>query len=118
MSLLKTTLVCCYTGSTVGVNIQQMPPISLTPIQTKSVVLECQHDDSTHYRMFWYIQKTSGELSLVAFSAGENDGKIEPPFDSSKYTITRTNMLESSLQIKDLEYTDSSTYFCATSVAQ
>lgn len=56
-------------------------------------------------------------MNMVAYSFGENMEEIEQPFKKSKYTLTRPKMLNSSLEIKDLESADSATYFCATSAA-
>lgn len=82
------------------------------------VTLDCQHDDTTHYYLYWYKQKTNGEMSLVAYSTNKGDEQIEKPFNNSKYKLTRPEMLKSSLEIKDLKSADSAIYFCATRYAQ
>lgn len=116
-SWLNFVSISFCTGSTFGVNIDQKPSISLMPI-TKSVTLECQHDDKSHYYLFWYKQNTNGDLGMIAYSVGEDNAKLEEPFNSSKYTFNRQKLLTSSLEIKDLESADTATYFCATSAAQ
>lgn len=55
---------------------------------------------------------------MIAYSVGEDNAKLETPFNSSKYTFTRQKLLTSSLEIKDLAFADSATYYCATSTAQ
>ena len=117
-NILKIVSVYCHSGSTLGVKVSQSPPISFMKRQTKPVTLYCQHDDNTHYNMFWYRQQTNGEMNLIAYSLGKDNVKIEEPFNSSKYTLTRPEVLKSSLEIKDLESGDSALYFCATSIAQ
>ena len=117
-NILKIVSVYCHSGSTLGVKVSQSPPISFMKRQTKSVTLNCQHDDNTHYNMFWYRQQTNREMNLIAYSLGKDNVKIEEPFNSSKYTLTRPEVLKSSLEIKDLESGDSALYFCATSIAQ
>ena len=57
-------------------------------------------------------------MNLIAYSLGKDNVKIEEPFKDSKYTLTRPEVLKSSLEIKDLESGDSALYFCATSIAQ
>ena len=54
-------------------------------------------------------------MNLIAYSLGKDNVKIEEPFNSSKYTLTRPEVLNSSLEIKGLESGDSVLYFCATS---
>ena len=115
---MKIVSVYCHTGSTFGVKVSQSPPILFMKIRTKSVTLNCQHDDSTHYNMFWYRQQTNRELKMIAYSSGKDNAQIEKPFEKSKYTLTRPEVLKSSLEIKDLESGDSALYFCATSIAQ
>ena len=57
-------------------------------------------------------------MNLIAYSSGKDNAQKEKPFDGSKYTLTRPEVLKSSLEIKDLESGDSALYFCATSIAQ
>lgn len=68
--------------------------------------------------MYWYRQRSQGELSLVAFSLGKDNAEILAPFTDTKYTLTRPQIKESSLDIKDLVEEDSGIYFCASSITQ
>jgi len=68
--------------------------------------------------MYWYRQRSQGELSLVAISLGKDTVEIVAPFTDTKYTMKRPEIKESTLEIKDLVDEDSGIYFCASSITQ
>ncbi|XP_076835195.1 M1-specific T cell receptor beta chain [Brachyhypopomus gauderio] len=54
--------------SSVGITVSQDPLLFLK-YRGDVVNMECKHDDKTYYYMYWYRQRTLGELDLVAMSA-------------------------------------------------
>uniref|UniRef100_A0A4W4EYR0 Ig-like domain-containing protein n=1 Tax=Electrophorus electricus TaxID=8005 RepID=A0A4W4EYR0_ELEEL len=81
------------------------------------VTLLCEHDNSDHYRMYWYRQiRDSVDLQLLSYSAGPKLVDIEPPFNKAeKYKVKRLEVKKATLQITKLETADTGSYFCATS---
>nr|XP_055027334.1 T cell receptor beta chain MC.7.G5-like [Misgurnus anguillicaudatus] len=103
----------CAAKSVTGLDITQTPAL-LSVSQGKETTLKCGHNDGSYYYMYWYIQRSSGELSLLAFSPGKDSVEIVSPFSASKYTMVRPDIKESTLKIVDLKE-DSGVYFCASS---
>ncbi|XP_047677585.1 M1-specific T cell receptor beta chain-like [Tachysurus fulvidraco] len=97
-----------------GVKISQNPT-ALLKKAGESVEIKCQHDDSTHYYMYWYRQRSLGEMDLITMSLGKDISQTVEPFNNSKYSMIRTEVMHTSLQLKKLEVDDSAVYFCASS---
>ncbi|XP_054913029.1 M1-specific T cell receptor beta chain-like [Poeciliopsis prolifica] len=99
-----------------AVNFQKLPSV-LVRGGDQSVTLRCDQDNSQNYYMFWYRHPAgSGKMELVAFSAGQDTASIEAPFNKTKYTMTRPEVLRTSLQIHSPEAADSAVYYCASSL--
>uniref|UniRef100_A0AAY4AED8 Ig-like domain-containing protein n=1 Tax=Denticeps clupeoides TaxID=299321 RepID=A0AAY4AED8_9TELE len=60
----------------------------------------CEHNDSTHFYMYWYKQGSKKDMQLLVFSSAPESEAIEPPFDKSKYSTQRPVVTKFSLQIK------------------
>lgn len=106
----------CFTDTSNGV-IRQEPKLVFAE-NSSVVTLKCEHDESDHYRLYWYKQtKYDVTLTLMVFSAGQNMVDNEQPFKTadSKYLATRPEVKRSTLQIKRIEAEDSALYYCATS---
>ncbi|KAG9336784.1 hypothetical protein JZ751_003132 [Albula glossodonta] len=108
MAFLFTTKICD------AVTVIQKQSDLLTRMGAASETLQCEHDEATHFTMFWYRQDSGGGLQLIAFSTGQDTVNLEPPFNESKYTMKRPEILKASLQIKNMEARDSAVYFCAS----
>ncbi|KPP74133.1 hypothetical protein Z043_106736 [Scleropages formosus] len=89
-----------------GVNVFQKIPVLFAQTGAESVTLNCEHDDSSYYYMFWY-KHNIGKMDLLAYSGSSGSATTEPPFSESKYKMIRLAVLNSSLEIKNLDPGDS-----------
>ena len=92
-----------------AVNVQQRPRHAALR-QAESVTLDCEHDDSNFYYMFWYRQ-TGSQMRMLASSMGKNVSTVEA---GPRYAMSRPNLTYSSLEIRQLEGQDSAVYLCAS----
>uniref|UniRef100_A0A096M447 Ig-like domain-containing protein n=1 Tax=Poecilia formosa TaxID=48698 RepID=A0A096M447_POEFO len=116
--LIKILMPSATGFSLSAVNFQQLPSV-FVKVGDQSVTLWCDQDNNQNYYMFWYRHPAdSGKMELVAYSVGKDAAAIEAPFSKTKYTLTRPEVLRTSLQIHSPEAADSAVYYCASSLAQ
>ncbi|MCJ8736641.1 hypothetical protein PDJAM_G00014870 [Pangasius djambal] len=97
-----------------GVSIIQNPTL-LIKKGGDSVEIGCQYDDNTHYYMYWYRQRSLGEMDMITMSVGKDIAQTVEPFNKSKYSMIRPEVQHTTLQLKGLEVNDSAVYFCTSS---
>lgn len=87
-----------HTESLHGVNITQNPTL-LFKKGCESVEIECQHEDVTHYYMYWYRQRSLGEMDMINISLGKDMSQTVKPFNESKHSMIHTEFVHTTLQI-------------------
>lgn len=107
-----------FTDSCGGVTVKQSPVLSVCREGDVSVTLQCYHDDSSYYYMFWYRQRDNN-MKMLTYSLGQGVWEIEPPFEKDvHYTMSRPELTRSTLEIKNLAVGDGAVYYCASSTAR
>ncbi|XP_058871341.1 M1-specific T cell receptor beta chain-like [Acipenser ruthenus] len=104
------TVLLSITSFSQAVTVTQTPEILLSSKRT-NVTINCKHDQSTHYQIYWYRQVRDGGLTLIGYSTGANHKEIEKGFES-KFGIIRPDTYHSSLEITSLTSEDTAVYFC------
>ncbi|MGH0141953.1 UNVERIFIED_CONTAM: hypothetical protein FKN15_074689, partial [Acipenser sinensis] len=97
-----------------GVTVTQTPKILLSSKRT-NVTIKCEHDQSSHFQIYWYRQVRDGGLTLIGYSPGATRKELEKGFES-KFDIIRPDTYHSSLEITSLTSEDTVVYFCASRV--
>lgn len=54
-------------------------------------------------------------MDMITMSSGKDTAQTVEPYNDSKYSMIRTEVKHSTLQLKALEANDSAVYFCASS---
>ncbi|MBN3278136.1 TVB79 protein, partial [Polyodon spathula] len=109
-----TAVYFCASSFSQGVTVTQTPEILLSS-KRKNVTINCKHDQSSHYQIYWYRQARDRGLTFIGYSPGANRKELEKGFES-KFDITRPDIYHSSLEIESLTFEDTAVYFCASSI--
>ncbi|KAJ8401111.1 hypothetical protein AAFF_G00386930 [Aldrovandia affinis] len=106
-------LYFCASSFTNGIKFEQTPVRIAQP--GHRVEVECSHDDSSYYYMYWYEQREdSTALRLIGFGYSTGEPTYEPPF-TSRFQLKRESVQKGSLTISNVTEADSALYFCASS---
>ncbi|KAK1153668.1 immunoglobulin lambda-1 light chain-like, partial [Acipenser oxyrinchus oxyrinchus] len=92
--------------------VTQWPPVAVVRLR-QSVEMNCNQSAANNY-MYWYRQQHSSELQLVFYSLyGSDPEKGENITD--RFTVSRTQVERTALNIKNAEAADTGVYYCAAS---
>uniref|UniRef100_A0A4W4EHK1 Ig-like domain-containing protein n=1 Tax=Electrophorus electricus TaxID=8005 RepID=A0A4W4EHK1_ELEEL len=83
----------------------------------KSTTINCSHTKGVDYnQMYWYRQHQGETLKLIVFTATYiTKPEFGNEFNESKFLASKMVPESGSLTVKNLDFTDSTMYFCATS---
>uniref|UniRef100_A0A1B8XZN5 Ig-like domain-containing protein n=1 Tax=Xenopus tropicalis TaxID=8364 RepID=A0A1B8XZN5_XENTR len=79
-----------------------------------SVLIPCHQSASDYFNMFWYQQKPGQGLTLMVWSTGAKDGKMEGEY-GARWHLERNDTHNSELNVTGAEPDDAAQYFCAAS---
>uniref|UniRef100_A0A8C4RTS2 Ig-like domain-containing protein n=1 Tax=Erpetoichthys calabaricus TaxID=27687 RepID=A0A8C4RTS2_ERPCA len=101
----------CKINNIYILQVNQSPP-NIIVQQKQSVKINC-HQSDTNNNMYWYRQQSSTELQLVVhspyLSTPEYGHNIE-----DRFSITRSVVENITLQIENVQTSDTGFYLCAT----
>ncbi|MGH0141950.1 UNVERIFIED_CONTAM: hypothetical protein FKN15_074686 [Acipenser sinensis] len=114
--VVLTAFLLCLPDPSERISIEQYPPVGERPGQ--SAELECHHDDSNYYYMYWYQQsRGEGAFKLIGYAYMTQAATIEDDF-KTRFTFTKQATQKGTLTISILAKEDSAIYYCAASKAQ
>ncbi|CAH2322617.1 TCR VDJ BV7 BJ7 [Pelobates cultripes] len=97
-----------------GVKVEQGSKLIIVSIG-KPVELQCEHDDSSLWRMYWYQQRPGQELKLMVLSTAANSDSETMEEGFKSWVWNRPTILNSTLKLSSSQTADSAVYFCAVS---
>lgn len=109
----RTLVILSFTEPLHGVHIIQNPTLFMKEVG-ETVEIRCEHDDNTHFYMYWYRQRSLGEMDMITMSVGKGLVQTVEPYNKSKYSMIRPVVQQATLQLKGLDVRDSAVYFCAS----
>ncbi|XP_060788807.1 uncharacterized protein LOC132893681 [Neoarius graeffei] len=102
-----------FFGNANCVTIQQTPSILVD--ETKTITINCSHDDNSLDSMYWYQQNRQTVMALIGYTyTALSDPKYEDEF-KDQFKIIREDTLTGRLTISNLRQSDSAVYYCAAS---
>uniref|UniRef100_A0A3Q0T463 Immunoglobulin V-set domain-containing protein n=1 Tax=Amphilophus citrinellus TaxID=61819 RepID=A0A3Q0T463_AMPCI len=100
-------VVCCVFSVIIGgVKIIQ-PQFMFSRVGDKSVTLQCEQDNNEYLYMLWYRHADTGQMQLLTYSVNKGIEATEAPFSEAKYSMSRPEVCNSTLHIKQVEAGDS-----------